>query len=202
MAQLVIVHAMVCVHRHATGGFAQLGVGVRHAVAKRMGHLGVVVFKEYRAAVLQALGKVIFGSDGGEDGKLVTTQAKRRFANLDIEFEVQAHLNDVAVAFVMTKGIVAVLEVVDVDKRHGDRRALLPDLFERLGKTAAVAKTGELVGKGDPNQVLLAVEQVLNGLFERLGIVAGAIHGYAAFLGRGDAARWACCMVGAKGVCR
>ena len=189
MAQLVIVHAMVGVHRHATGGFAQLGVGMRHAVAKRMRHLGVVVFKEYRAAVFQALGKIVFGRDGGEDGKFIAAQAKRRLANLDIEFEVQAHLHDVAVAFVVPKGIVAVLEVVNVDKRHGDRRALFPDFFEGTGKAAAVAQPRELVGKGDLNQVLLAIEQVLNGLFERFGIVADSIHVVSGFLRSGGLRR-------------
>ena len=196
MAQLVIVHAVVGVHGHAIRGFAQLGVGVRHTEAKRMGHLGIVVFEEYRAAVLQALDKVVFGGDGGEDGKLIAAKAKRRLADLDIELKVQAHLHDVAVAFVMAKGIVTVLEVVDVDKSHGDRRALFPDLFEGAGKAATVAQSRELVGKGDLNQLFLAVEQVLNGLFERFGIVAGVIHVYAASLGRGDAARWSCYVLG------
>ena len=89
----------------------------------------------------------------------------------------------------MTEGVVAVLEVIDVDKRHGDRRALLPEFFQRAGKAAAVAKAGELVGKGGPDQIVLTLEKVLNGLFERLGIGVGAIHVYAAFLGRGDAVR-------------
>ena len=102
----------------------------------------------------------------------------------------------------MAKGIVAVLEVIDIDKRHSDRRALLPELLERTGEAAAVAQSREGVGKGGFDQVFLALEEVTDGLFERFGIVAGAIHVYAAFLGRGDAARWACCVLKARGFCR
>ena len=185
IAQLVVIHAMVGVLRHAVLGFAQFGIGMRHAIAKRMGHLGVVVFEEHRAAMLQALGKVILGRDGGEHGKLVATQAKRRLANLDVELKVQAHLHDVAVTLVVPKDIVAVLKVIDIDKRHSDRRALPPDLFERLGKTATVAKTGELVGKGGPNQIILTLEKVTDGLFERFGVIADSIHVLSGFLRSG-----------------
>ena len=76
----------------------------------------------------------------------------------------------------MTEGVVAVLEVIDIDKRHGDRRALLPELFQRAGKAAAVAKAGKLVGKGCSYQVFRALEQVLNDLFERLCIGVGCVH--------------------------
>ena len=102
----------------------------------------------------------------------------------------------------MAKDVVAVLEVVDIDVRHGNGGVLLPELLEGAGKAAMVAKPGKLVGKGGPDQILLTFEKAADGLFERLGIVVGAIHSYAAFLGRGAAARWLRCAVGAKGVCR
>jgi len=102
----------------------------------------------------------------------------------------------------MAKDVVAVLEIVDIDERHGNGGVLPPELLEGTGKAAAVAKSGKLVGKGGPDQIILTLEKVANGLFERLGIVVGAIHSYAAFLGRGAAARWLRCAVRAKGVCR
>lgn len=176
MAQLVVVHAVVGIERHTIGRFAQFWVGMRYAIAKRVRHLGVVVFEQHRAAMLKALGKVVFGRDGGQDCELVATQAKHRLVNFDIELKVQAHLHNVAVTLVVTEGVVAVLEVIDIDKRHGDRRALFPELFQRAGKAAAVAKAGKLVGKGCSYQVFRALEQVLNDLFERLCIGVGCVH--------------------------
>ena len=76
----------------------------------------------------------------------------------------------------MTEGVVAVLEVIDIDKRHGDRHALLPEFFQRAGIAATVAKAGKLVGKGYSYQVFRTLEQVLNGLFERLGMGVGCVH--------------------------
>ena len=180
---------MIGIERHAIGGLAQGGVGVGHAVAKRVGHLGIVVFEQDRAAVLQTFGEVVLRRNRRQNGKLVAAYAKRRLVHLHIQLEIEAYLNDVAVALVVAKDIVAVLEVVDIDKRHGDRRALFPDFFEGTGKAAAVAKSRELVGKGDLNQVFLAIEQVLNGLFECLGIVADTIHVVSGFLRSGGLRR-------------
>ena len=55
---------------------------------------------------------------------------------------------DIAVALVVAKDVVAVLEIVDIDERHGNGGVLLPELLEGAGKAAAVAKSGKLVGKG------------------------------------------------------
>ena len=52
---------MVGIERHAIGGFAQGGVGIRHSIAKRAGHLGIVVFEQDRSAVFQTFGEVVLG---------------------------------------------------------------------------------------------------------------------------------------------
>ena len=129
MAQLVIVHAMVGIERHATGGFAQGGVGVRHSVAKRVRHLGIVVFEQDRPAVFQTLGEVVLGRDRRQDGKLVASQAKCCLAHLHIQFEIEAYLQDIAVALVVPKDVVAVFKVIDVDKRHSHGQFLFPELL-------------------------------------------------------------------------
>ena len=85
----------------------------------------------------------------------------------------------------MPKDVVAVLEIVDIDERHGNGDALLPELLEGTGKAAAVAKTGKLVGKGSPDQIVLTLEKVTDGLFERLGVIAGDIHAVSGFLRSG-----------------
>lgn len=54
----------------------------------------------------------------------------------------------------MPKDVVAVLEIVDIDERHGNGGVLLPELLEGTGKAATVAKPGKLVGKGSPDQIL------------------------------------------------
>ena len=193
---------MVGIERHAIAGFAQGGVGMRHSVAKRAGHLGIVVFEQARSATFQTFGEVVLGCNRRQDGKLVASQTKCRFVYLHIQLEIEAYLQNIAVALVMSKDVVAVLKVIDVDKRHGYGGVLLPELLEGTGKAATVAKPGKLVGKGGPDQILLTFEKAADGLFKRLGIVVGAIHSYAAFLGRGAVARWLRCAVGAKGVCR
>lgn len=129
MAQLIVVHAMVGIVRQAIGGFAQGGVGVRHSVAKRVRHLGIVVFEQDRPAVFQTLGEVVLGRDRRQDGKLVASQAKCRLVHLHIQLEIEAHLQDIAVALVVSKDVVAVLKVIDVDKRHGYGQFLLPDFL-------------------------------------------------------------------------
>ena len=85
----------------------------------------------------------------------------------------------------MAKDVVAVLEIVDIDERHGNGGVLLPELLEGTGKAAAVAKSGELVGKGRPNQIILALEKVTDGLFERFGVIADSIHVLSGFLRSG-----------------
>ena len=52
---------MVGIECHAIGGFAQGAVGVCHSVAKRVGHLGIVVFEQDRSAVFQTFGEVVLG---------------------------------------------------------------------------------------------------------------------------------------------
>ena len=193
---------MVGIERHTVGGFAQGGVGMRHSIAKRVGHLGIVVFEQDRSAVFQTFGEVVLGCNRRQDGKLVAAYAKRRLIHFHIQLEIEAYLQDIAVALVMAKDVVAVLEIVDIDERHGNGGVLLPELLEGTGKAATVAKPGKLVGEGSPNQIILALEKVMDGLFERFGIVVGTIHSYVAFLGRGAAARWLRCAVRAKGVCR
>ena len=54
-----------------------------------------------------------------------------------------------------------------------------------MGKAAAVAKSGELVGKGRPNQIILTLEKVTDGLFERFGVIAGGVHVVSGFLRSG-----------------
>ena len=85
----------------------------------------------------------------------------------------------------MPKDVVAVLEIVDIDERHGNGGVLLPELLEGTGKAAAVAKPGELVGKGRPNQIILTLEKVTDGLFERFGVIADSIHVLSGFLRSG-----------------
>ena len=85
----------------------------------------------------------------------------------------------------MPKDVVAVLEIVDIDERHGNGDVLLPELLEGTGKAAAVAKSGKLVGKGGPNQIILTLEKVTDGLFERFGVIADSIHALSGFLRSG-----------------
>ena len=54
-----------------------------------------------------------------------------------------------------------------------------------MGKAAAVAKSGELVGKGGPDQILLTLEKVTDGLFERFGVIAVSVHVVSGFLRSG-----------------
>ena len=89
----------------------------------------------------------------------------------------------------MPKDVVAVLEIVDIDERHGNGGVLLPELLEGAGKAAAVAKSGKLVGKGGPNQIILTLEKVANGLFERFGVIADSIHVVSGFLRSGELRR-------------
>ena len=176
---------MVGIVRQAIGGFAQGGVGVCHSVAKRVRHLGIVVFEQDRSAAFQTFGEVVLGCNRRQDGKLVASQTKRRFVHLHIQLEIEAYLQNIAVALVMAKDVVAVLEIVDIDVRHGNGGVLLPELLEGTGKAVAVAKPGKLVGKGGPDQILLTLEKVADGLFERLGVIAGGIHAVGGFLGSG-----------------
>ncbi len=85
----------------------------------------------------------------------------------------------------MPKDVVAVLEIVDIDERHGNGGVLLPELLEGTGKAATVAKPGKLVGKGGPDQILLTLEKVTDGLFERFGVIADSIHVLSGFLKSG-----------------
>ena len=85
----------------------------------------------------------------------------------------------------MPKDVVAVLEVVNIDKSHGHGQFLLPELLEGTGKAAAVAKSGKLVGKGGPNQIILTLKKVTDGLFERFGVIADSIHVLSGFLRSG-----------------
>lgn len=85
----------------------------------------------------------------------------------------------------MAKDVVAVLEIVDIDERHGNGGVLLPELLEGTGKAATVAKPGKLVGKGGPDQIVLTLQKVTDGLFERFGIIAGVIHTVSGFLRSG-----------------
>ena len=85
----------------------------------------------------------------------------------------------------MAKDVVAVLKVIDIDERHGNGGVLPPELLEGTGKAATVAKSGKLVGKGRPNQIVLTLEKVANGLFERFGVIADSIHGLSGFLRSG-----------------
>ncbi len=85
----------------------------------------------------------------------------------------------------MAKDVVAVLEIVDIDERHGNGGVLLPEFFEGAGKAAAVTKPGKLVGKGSPDQILLPLEKVTDGLFERFGVIADSIHVLSGFLRSG-----------------
>lgn len=89
----------------------------------------------------------------------------------------------------MPKDVVAVLEVVDIDVRHGNGGVLLPELLEGAGKAATVAKPGKLVGKGGPDQILLTLEKVADGLFERFGVIADSIHVVSGFLRSGELRR-------------
>lgn len=89
----------------------------------------------------------------------------------------------------MPKDVVAVLEIVDIDERHGNGDVLLPELLEGAGKAAAVAKSGKLVGKGGPNQIILTLEKVTDGLFERFGVIADSIHVVSGFLRSGGLRR-------------
>lgn len=102
---------------------------------------------------------------------------------------IEAYLQDVAVALVMPKDVVAVLKVIDVDKSHGDGQFLLPELLEGTDKAAAVAKSGKLVGKGGPDQIVLTFKKVADGLFERLGVIADSIHVVSGFLRSGELRR-------------
>ena len=120
---------MVGIVRQAIGGFAQGGVGVCHSVAKRVRHLGSVVFEQDRSAVFQTLGEVVLGRDRRQDGKLVASQAKCCLAHLHIQFEIEAYLQDIAVALVVPKDVVAVFKVIDVDKRHSHGQFLFPELL-------------------------------------------------------------------------
>ena len=79
--------------------------------------------------MLQTFGKVILGRDRRQDGKLVTSQTKCRLVHLHIQLEIEAYLQDIAVAFVVSKDVVAMLKVIDVDKRHGHGQFLLPDFL-------------------------------------------------------------------------
>ena len=79
--------------------------------------------------MFQTLGEVVLGRDCGQDGKLVASQAKCRLVHLHIQLEIEAHLQDIAVALVVSKDVVAVLKVIDVDKRHGYGQFLLPDFL-------------------------------------------------------------------------
>lgn len=79
--------------------------------------------------MLQTLGQVILGRNRRQDGKLVASQAKCRLVHLHIQLEVEANLQDIAVALVVPKDVVAVLKVIDVDKRHGHRQFLLPEFL-------------------------------------------------------------------------
>lgn len=176
---------MVGIERHAIAGFAQGGVGMRHSVAKRAGHLGIVVFEQDRSAAFQTFGEVVLGCNRRQDGKLVASQTKCRFVYLHIQLEIEAYLQNIAVALVMPKDVVAVLKVIDVDKRHGYGGVLLPELLEGTGKAATVAKPGKLVGKGRPNQIILTLEKVTDGLFERFGVIAGGVHVVSGFLRSG-----------------
>ena len=85
----------------------------------------------------------------------------------------------------MPKDVVAVLEIVDIDERHGNGGVLLPELLEGTGKAATVAKSSKLVGKGGPDQILLPLEKVTDGLFERFGVIADSIHVLSGFLRSG-----------------
>ena len=180
---------MVGIECHTVGGFAQGGVGMRHSIAKRVGHLGIVVFEQDRSAVFQTFGEVVLGCNRRQDGKLVAAYAKRRLVHFHIQLEIEAYLQDIAVALVMPKDVVAVLEIVDIDERHGNGGVLLPELLEGTGKAATVAKPGKLVGKGSPNQIILALEKVANGLFERFGVIADSIHVVSGFLRSGELRR-------------
>lgn len=180
---------MVGIECHAIGGFAQGGVGVGHSVTKRVGHPGIVVVEQDCSAVFQTIGEVVLGCNRREDGELVASQSKRRLVHLHIQLEIEAYLQDVAVALVMPKDVVAVLKVIDVDKSHGDGQFLLPELLEGTGKAAAVAKSGKLVGKGGPDQIVLTFKKVADGLFERLGVIADSIHVVSGFLRSGELRR-------------
>ena len=68
---------------------------------------------------------------------------------------------------------------------HGNGGVLLPEFFEGAGKAAAVTKPGKLVGKGSPDQILLPLEKVTDGLFERFGVIADSIHVLSGFLRSG-----------------
>ena len=120
---------MVGIVRQAIGGFAQGGVGVCHSVAKRVRHLGIVVFEQDRSAAFQTFGEVVLGRNRRQDGKLVAAYAKRRLVHFHIQLEIETYLQDIAVALVMPKDVVAVLKVIDVDKRHGHGQFLLPDFL-------------------------------------------------------------------------
>ena len=54
-----------------------------------------------------------------------------------------------------------------------------------MGKAATVAKSGELVGKGGPDQILLTLEKVTDGLFECFGVIAVSVHVVSGFLRTG-----------------
>ena len=79
--------------------------------------------------MFQALGEVVLGRNRRQDGKLVAAYAKRRLVHLHIQLEIEAYLQDIAVALVMSEDVVAVLKVIDVDKRHGHGQFLPPDFL-------------------------------------------------------------------------
>ena len=79
--------------------------------------------------MFQALGEVVLGRNRRQDGKLVAAYAKRRLVHFHIQLEIETYLQDIAVALVMSKDVVAVLKVIDVDKRHGDGQFLPPEFL-------------------------------------------------------------------------
>lgn len=132
--------------------------------------------------MFQTFGEVVLGCNRRQDGKLVASQTKCRFVHLHIQLEIEAYLQNIAVALVMAKDVITVLEVVDIDERHGNGDVLPPELLEGTGKAATVAKPGKLVGKGSPDQILLPFEKVADGLFERFGVIADSFHVLSDFL--------------------
>ena len=135
--------------------------------------------------MFQTFGEVVLGCNRRQDGKLVASQTKCRFVHLHIQLEIEAYLQNIAVALVMAKDVITVLEVVDIDERHGNGDVLPPELLEAASEGTAIAQPCEGVGKGGLNQIVLTLEKVTDGLFERLGVIADSFHVLSGFLRSG-----------------
>ena len=178
MRELVAVHLLVGVRDHLVAVVAGLGVDVRAPVAERADHAPLLarLRDELLAALLEPLGKLVLGVRLGHVDELVAADAEELLAPLAAQLEHEARLQNVAVALLVAKVVVAALEVVDVDEGHRERLALLPQGLHGALVEPAVAHAGERVGVGAVLELGVAALDLADHAVEHGDVLALALE--------------------------